>query len=147
MNTNENYFNEVSGHTEFLYDRKIWRDSLKNDKELLEHAKLMQIDLDRHRYTYHWDWMGVPIIKIPDDIMVIQEFYFSYKPTAVVEIGVARGGGMALASSMQMLIGVELNILGVDLKIFEHTHEILRKFGMKGMKLIECDSTSVEFGQ
>ena len=144
MQSEGDYFNEVLNHDDFVRERELWREELGNAKDLVNSCQELQVKIDQFRYTYQWDWMGVPIIKVPDDIMVIQEFYFRFKPTAVVEIGVARGGGMALASSLQSLLSIAPNVLGIDLKIFQHTHDQLRNFGNSGMSFLECDSTSLE---
>ena len=53
-----------------------------------------------HHYTYQWEWAGVPVIRIPDDVMVLQELFWSYRPERVVETGVARGGSMLLNASL-----------------------------------------------
>ena len=31
---------------------------------------------DKHRYSYVWSWMGVPIIQRPADIVALQEVIF-----------------------------------------------------------------------
>ena len=54
-----------------------------------------------HHYTYTWEWAGVPIIRLPDDVVVLQELIWSYRPTHIVETGVARGGSMVLNTSLQ----------------------------------------------
>jgi cephalosporin hydroxylase len=138
----QDYFSEVQTAQDFEKERDAWRKKYWDSTESKNLGSELLRNLDEHHYTYHWDWLGVPIIKLPDDIMVLQEFYFQFKPTAVVEVGVARGGGMALASSLQDLSKIEKHILGIGLKIFPHTVEALKNFGNSGMKLVECDSTS-----
>lgn len=82
-------------------------------------------------------------MKLPEDIIVIQEFYFDYKPTAVIEVGVARGGSVSLAISLQKLNDLKPNVLGLDIKIYEHTQFALKEFLDKGyLKLVQTDSTS-----
>jgi cephalosporin hydroxylase len=136
------YFSEVQNAAEFREVREVWRQEFWNVVDTQPLSSELMRKLDEHHYTYHWDWLGVPIIKLPDDIMALQEFYFEYKPTAVIEVGIARGGGIALASSLQELCNIERHILGIDLKIFPHTVDALKKFGTGGINLVECDSTS-----
>ena len=56
----------------------------------------LQVAAEAHHYTYLWEWAGVPIIRLPDDVMVSQELFWAYRPQRVVETGVARGGSMLL---------------------------------------------------
>ena len=74
---------------------------------------------------------------------MIQEFHYEFKPTAVIEIGVARGGSVSLAVSMQKLNGLIPKVLGVDVKIFPHTYDSLQGLVDDGfVSLLEADSTS-----
>jgi cephalosporin hydroxylase len=87
----------------------------------------------------------VPIIRLPDDIVVLQEIFWSYRPERVVETGVARGGSMLLDASLMRLCGQEAAVLGIDHKIYPHTTETLRDHPLAdGVELLEADSTSPE---
>jgi cephalosporin hydroxylase len=55
---------------------------------------------------------------------------------------VARGGGIALYHSIQTLCGITPNILGIDIKYFDHTKQSLSPFLDHGVSLIEQASTS-----
>ena len=70
------------------------------DDALRQRAVDLQEAADAHHYTYTWEWLGVPIIRLPDDVMVLQELFWSYRPQRVVETGVARGGSMLLDASL-----------------------------------------------
>lgn len=144
MNIGSSYFDEVDNNEEFEIKRLAWRSSLADDDELYSSAVKLQEQFGSHNYTYQFSWMGIPIIKLPDDVMVLQEFYHDYRPTAVVEIGVARGGGIALAHSLMFLNELPVNILGIDLKIFPHTITALSNLLKNGVELFESDSTSNE---
>ena len=67
---------------------------------LRQRAVDLQVAADDHHFTYTWEWAGVPIIRLPDDIMVLQELFWGYRPQRVVETGVARGGSMVLDASL-----------------------------------------------
>ena len=41
------------------------------------------------RYVYHFDWLGVPTIQFPSDLLVIQDIIFKIKPKVIIETGVA----------------------------------------------------------
>jgi cephalosporin hydroxylase len=133
----------VPAADEFATARMTWRRSLADDSAIRQQAIDLQASADRHHFTYTWEWLGVPIIRLPDDIVVLQEIFWSYRPQRVVETGVARGGSMLLDASLMRLCGQEPAVLGIDLQIFAHTHEALRDHpAATGVRLLEADSTS-----
>jgi cephalosporin hydroxylase len=133
----------VPATDEFAASRREWRAALAADDALREQAIRLQTEADRHHFTYTWEWLGVPIIRLPDDVVVLQELFWSYRPQRVVETGVARGGSMLLDASLMRLCGEEPAVLGIDLQIFAHTHDALRNHpAAEGVTLLEADSTS-----
>ena len=44
------------------------------------------------KYVYHFNWLGIPIIQFPSDLVVLQEIIYKYKPDIVIETGIAHGG-------------------------------------------------------
>lgn len=50
-------------------------------------------------------WMGVPIYKCPEDLMMYQEILFRTRPDVIVETGTARGGSALFLAHMCELIG------------------------------------------
>ena len=65
-----------------------------------------------------------------------------------IETGVARGGSMLLDASLMRLCGEEPAVLGIDIKIFEHTRAALDGHpAADGVRLLEADSTSPEAGE
>lgn len=45
-----------------------------------------------HHYSYHFSWLGRPIIQYPQDIIAMQELIFSVQPDLIIETGIAHGG-------------------------------------------------------
>ncbi len=128
----------------FAASRSAWRSSLAGDAALRARAVDLQLAAEAHHYTYTWEWLGVPIIRLPDDVVVLQELFWSYRPQRVVETGVARGGSMLLDASLMQLCGATPAVLGIDLQIFPHTREALAAHPLaRGVELLEADSTSV----
>lgn len=135
----------VPDHDEFVLQRRAWRESLAADEGIREKAVQLQQAADRHRYTYAWEWLGVPVIRMPDDVLVLQELFWSYRPERVVETGVARGGSMLLDASLMQLCGQEPAVLGIDISIFPHTRAALNEHPLAGgIELLEADSTATE---
>ena len=56
-------------------------------------------------YQYMFEWLGRPIIQDPQDVCAVQEVIWTYKPEAIVETGIARGGSLALSASILAAIG------------------------------------------
>jgi cephalosporin hydroxylase len=132
----------VQDAQQFKDDRAGWRASLAADESLRRQAVDLQVAADAHSYAYMWEWAGVPIIRLPDDIVSLQELIWSYKPTHIVETGVARGGSMVLNASLQKLAGIEPSVLGIDIQILPHTREALDGHPLaEGVTLHQGDST------
>jgi len=138
------YLEDIETASEFEATREKLQSLLEKDDALYMKFMDLFVQLMNYRYVSNKNWMGIPIVKLPEDIIVIQEFYFDYKPTAVIEVGVARGGSVSLAISLQKLNEIKPNVLGLDIKIYEHTRLALKEFLDKGyLKLVQTDSTSL----
>lgn len=130
---------------EFATSRAGWRTDLSLDGPLRAQAVALQVAAEERHYTYTWEWGGVPIIRLPDDVMVLQELFWTYRPERVVETGVARGGSMLLDAALMRLAGVEPRVLGIDHKIFSHTLTALTDHPQAvGVELLEADSAGPE---
>jgi cephalosporin hydroxylase len=98
-----------------------------------------------HKYSYQFDWMGVPIIQYPEDLIAFQEIVWRTKPDVILECGVARGGSLLFWSSMLELTGKVPKVIGVDIAIHEHTRRALSESKYSDeIILIEGDSSSQE---
>lgn len=99
----------------------------------------------RHRYSYHFSWMGVPIIQFPQDVVAMQEVIFRVKPDLIIETGIAHGGSLVLYASMLELLGGDGRVLGVDVDIRAHNREKIEKHRMfKRITMFEGSSVSDE---
>lgn len=139
------YLGDIESADEFTRIREELQSRLGQDESLYAKCMALFVELMDYRYVYSKTWMGIPIVKLPEDIVVIQEFYYEYKPTATIEVGVARGGSVALATSLQMLNEIPPHVLGLDIKILPHTRAALADYVAKGyLQLVEASSTSEE---
>lgn len=97
----------------------------------------------RHRYSYHFSWMGRPIIQYPQDIVALQEIIWAVKPDLIVETGVAHGGSLVFSASMLELQGGPGLVVGIDIDIRRHNRLAIEAHPMfKRIKLLEGSSTS-----
>ena len=132
----------VPGADAFASDRDGWRREMAADDGIRSKAVALQVDAEGHRYTYQREWGGVPIIRLPDDIVVFQELVWQYRPQRIIETGIARGGSLLLDAAMQRMAGLEPHVLGIDIAIFPHTHEMIGDHPLAaGVEMIESDST------
>lgn len=115
------------------------------NKDLAEQALKLQLALDDYKYGYSFTWCGVPIIRLPDDIIVFQELVWDLKPKVIVEVGVARGGSVILSSSLLHLLGNGGRVFGLDIDIRTHNRAAIEShIFSKNITLIEGDSASPE---
>lgn len=61
--------------------------------------------VNRYEYSYHFRWLGLPIIQFPQDIVALQEIIWSTRPDLIIETGVARGGSLVFYASLLKLLG------------------------------------------
>ncbi len=89
----------------------------KRLKELtLEWMKLTH----EYEYSYHFTWLGRPVIQYPSDIVAIQELLWKVRPDMVLETGIARGGSLILSASILELLGGDRFVVGIDVDIRKH---------------------------
>ena len=137
------YHTDIPNAQEFSEVRDKWRQGLANDSELRLDALELFEKANKYFYGYQWEWNGIPIIRQPEDIMLQQEIVFNFRPSLIVETGVARGGSVALSSDLMKLIKVKPRVLGIDIKIFNHAKQSLAGYLKENtVELIESDSTS-----
>ena len=74
----------------------------------------------RHRYSYHFTWLGLPVIQYPQDLIAMQEIIWRTRPELIVETGIARGGSLVFFASMLEMIGATGRVVGVDVDIRAH---------------------------
>lgn len=112
------------------------------DKKLRSESFDFLNKIERYKYSYHFKWMGMPIIQFPQDIIAMQELVFEIKPDFIIETGVARGGSLIFYSSMLELISGG-KVIGIDIDIREHNRIRIENHPMnKNICLIEGSSTA-----
>ena len=95
----------------------------------------------KYEYSYHFTWLGRPIIQYPQDILAIQEIIWKVKPDLIIETGIAHGGSLILSASILELIG-KGEVLGIDIDIRKHNKQEIEKHAMfKRITMIKGSST------
>jgi cephalosporin hydroxylase len=134
---------QIPNDEEFNSSRASWREGSARDEGLRNLAINFQIECAKYNYTYQFEWMGVPIIRLPDDIVILQEVIWNLKPSKIIETGIARGGSLILSASLMKMISGHANVLGLDLQIFPHTKNAIENSQFAdSLKMWEGDSSS-----
>ena len=95
-----------------------------------------------NKLSYEIDWLGMPVIQSPEDLVLIQQLIYNIKPDYVVETGVAHGGSLVFYASILEAIG-QGHVIGIDIDIRSHNRQEIEKHRLfKRIKLIEGDSIS-----
>ncbi len=106
------------------------------DVELQDLSHAWMHAANARKYSYHFKWLGRPIIQYPQDIVTLQELIWQIRPQLIVETGVAHGGSLILSASLMALLdycdavdqGRPLDprdpagrrVVGVDIDIRDH---------------------------
>lgn len=124
----------------FYNDRSRHIEEAGNDASLQSMARQFLPALSHCKYSYFFDWLGRPIIQIPQDIVAFQEVVWRTRPDIIVETGIAHGGSLILSASMLALLDVcdaastgamidprvsARKVIGVDIDIRAHNRELI----------------------
>jgi cephalosporin hydroxylase len=114
--------------------------TMSKDKEF---KKISQQWFDtslKYEYSYHFTWLGRPIIQYPQDILAIQEIIWKAKPDLIIETGIAHGGSLILSASILELLG-NGHVLGIDIDIRKDNKNKIEKHPMfKRITMIQGSS-------
>jgi len=125
----------------FFEERRLAIEAMGRDEELRRKSLDWMLHADRYKYTYNYTWMGRPIIKFPNDILLHQELIWSVKPEVIVETGIAHGGSSVFYASMLELVG-RGHVIAVDVDIRAHNRREIERHPMsRRITMIEGGST------
>jgi len=97
-------------------------------------------------YSYNFDWLGLPIIQYPQDIVAMQELVWTIKPDLIIETGIARGGSAIFYSSLLELNALcggpqDAQLVAVDVDIRDHNRAAIEAHPMaKRVTMIQGSS-------
>lgn len=122
----------------------------KVSKEWMNHSASL-------KQSYLFDWFGIPIIQIPQDIYALQEIVFRVKPDLIIETGIARGGSLQLSASLLAMLDMadflksssqnslsKRKVIGIDIDIRPHAKVAIENSFLKPwIVTLESDSSDV----
>ena len=130
----------MSEHKNFENRNKIKIELMKKDATLKKLTHDWFLKGYDYEYSYHFKWLGRPIIQYPQDIIALQEMIWDVKPDVIIETEIARGGSLVFSASMLQLIG-KGKVIGIDIDIREHNKKEIKKHPLnKRIKMIEGSS-------
>lgn len=98
----------------------------------------------QNRLSYEVTWLGIPIIQLPEDMVVMQELIWKVRPDVIVESGVAHGGALVLYASIMELLG-RGRVIGVDIEIRKYNRLAIEAHPLSHrIELIEGDALADE---
>lgn len=116
--------------------------------------------VNAHKYSYHFEWLGRPIIQYPQDVIAMQEIIWQVKPDLVIETGIAHGGSLIFSASMLALLDMadaiesgstldprqyKRKVLGIDIDIRAHNRAAIEAHPMASrIQMIQGSSTAPE---
>jgi cephalosporin hydroxylase len=102
----------------------------------------------KYEYSYHFTWLGRPIIQYPQDILAMQELIWQVKPDLIIETGIAHGGSLIFSASILEMIGGSGQVLGIDIDIRSHNRVEIEKHPMfKRIIMLEGSSIDPEIAE
>lgn len=128
--------------SQFTAERQADIQAMGADEELRQKSLDWMLHADKYKYTYNFSWMGRPIIKFPADMVIQQELMWRLKPDLVIETGIAHGGSIIFTASMMEMMGIEGEVVGLDIDIRKHNRDLIEAHPMmKRITMYEGSST------
>jgi cephalosporin hydroxylase len=124
--------------------------SQKNDAALAGLTAAWFAAANAKKYSYHFEWLGRPIIQYPQDILAMQEIIWQVKPDLIIETGIAHGGSLIFSASMLELNAIcggpqNARVLGIDIDIRAHNREAIEAHPMhKRISMLQGSSIDPE---
>jgi cephalosporin hydroxylase len=114
---------------------------MAEDTELATATRAWMDRANAARYSYHFEWMGRPVIQYPQDILALQELIWKVQPDLIIETGIAHGGSLIFSASMLELNAAcggpqNAEVIGIDIDIRPHNrvaveaHPMARRISM-----------------
>jgi len=130
---------------QFFTEREADIQAMGSDEELRRKSLDWMLHADRYKYTYNFTWMGRPIIKFPNDIVIQQELMWKLKPDLVIETGIAHGGSIIFTASMMEMMAINGEVVGIDIDIRQHNRTLIEEHPIANrITMYEGNSTGTE---
>lgn len=140
----------MTPYEQFTAERKAEIAAQGKDESLIAATAAWFSQANARKYSYHFEWLGRPIIQYPQDIIAMQEIIWAVKPDLIIETGIAHGGSLIFSASM-----LELNatcggpsdalVLGIDIDIRPHNRAAIEAHPLhRRIRMLEGSSVAPE---
>lgn len=129
---------------EFEGLRKKYASAMVRDPKLRKDALKVFTQSDRYYWIHQTNWLGEPILNLPQDMFALQEIIFKTRPKFIIEFGVAWGGSLLFYSTLMEAVGGE-SIIGVDTYIPDSLKKRLASHGKLSKRLMLIKGSSTEY--
>jgi cephalosporin hydroxylase len=122
---------------------------IANAAAMAEDASLRTKSIDwiqstsKYKYTYNFTWLGLPVIQFPQDLMALQQIIWAVQPRVVIETGVARGGSLLFYASLLEMIGIDGEVIGIDIDLRQHNRDAITAHPLS-RRIRLLDGSSIE---
>jgi cephalosporin hydroxylase len=125
----------MSEHEKFKREGRDEIAALGADEELNRLTRAWMDRANPKKYSYHFEWLGRPIIQYPQDMIAMQELIWTVQPDLIIETGIAHGGSLIFSASMLELNAAcggdkDARVVGVDIDIREHNRRAIEAHPM-----------------
>jgi cephalosporin hydroxylase len=138
---------QIDDHLEFKADCAREIADQGGDRELADLSREWTSKAAQFKYSYHFEWLGRPIIQHPQDMVGVQQLLWKVRPDLIIETGIARGGSLVFYASILELISLcggncDAKILGIDIDIRAHNKTAILDHPMASrISMLEGSST------
>ncbi len=88
-------------------------------------------------------WLGVPVLQWPTDLILMQELIAKLRPNVIVETGLYLGGTSVFYASILELLGIEGRVISIDIQIHPEARKNIDASRFRNrIHLLEGDSKS-----
>lgn len=136
----------MTDEEEFLKQKVLEIEMQKQSLVLQDASKNWMQESIKTNYSYHFEWLGRPIIQYPQDMIAVQQLLWRIQPDLIIETGIARGGSLIFYASILELISQcggpkDAKILGIDIDIRQHNKRAILAHPMaKRIEMLEGSS-------
>ena len=128
---------------------KIRKKNIKIQGTVASQKKSLSIinQLLKTKFNYQFDWLGIPAIQFPNDMLIIQELIFKQKPKIIIECGIGHGGMLIFYASILKLLNIKnFKVIGIDILIKKKNRKRIESHSLsKYIKLYETSSVDQIF--
>lgn len=147
-------------HAEFLRECELQIEAQSRNTNLIKMSRDWFMAANDANYSYHFQWLGRPIIQYPQDIVALQEIVWATRPDLIIETGIAHGGSLILSASLLAMLDYcdaaktgevidprqpRRRVLGIDIDIRAHNRAAIEAHPMANrIDMIEGSATAPE---